>query len=162
MYNLFSFIVQLLLFLAQFVQCCTQGARQTSLRSCSCAQPGLLVLYASTRAQAQQNHADYIIAELRAPSPSAGAPALPAGAPARLPSAPALAETVVGCWDRIASSCLSIFELLLPVQLAAVQRWCRAPALAAAPTSWLQHQPEPNRAAGSRKELCPIRGGWCS
>jgi hypothetical protein len=30
------------------------------------------------------------------------------------------AETVVGCWDRIASSCLSIFELLLPVQLAAV------------------------------------------
>ena len=42
MYHLFSFIVQLLLFLAQFVQrCtqyCTQGARPPSLRRCSCAQ----------------------------------------------------------------------------------------------------------------------------
>ena len=36
------------------------------------------------------------------------------------PRSHAGAETVVGCWDRIASSCLSIFELLLPVQLAAV------------------------------------------
>ena len=94
MYNLFSFIVQLRLFLAQFVQCCTlyctQGARPPSLRRCSCAQPGLLVLYASTRAQVHHHHADYIIAVRRAPSPRAGAPALPAGAPARQPSAPAL------------------------------------------------------------------------
>jgi len=36
------------------------------------------------------------------------------------PRSHAGAETVVGCWDRIASSCLSIFELLLPIQLAAV------------------------------------------
>ena len=77
MYNLFSFIVQLRLFLAQFVQCCTlyctQGARPPSLRRCSCAQPGLLVLYASTRAQVHHHHADYIIAVRRAPSPRAGA-----------------------------------------------------------------------------------------
>ena len=63
MYNLFSFIVQLLLFLAQFVQCCTQyctqGARPPSLCRCSCAQQGLLVLYASTRAQVHHHHADY-------------------------------------------------------------------------------------------------------
>ena len=89
MYNLFSFIVQLRLFLAQFVQCCTlyctQGARPPSLRRCSCAQPGLLVLYASTRAQVHHHHADYIIAVRRAPSPRAGAlgaPSWSAGAPA--------------------------------------------------------------------------------
>ena len=94
MYNLFSFIVQLLLFLAQFVQCCTQyctqGAPPPSLCRCSCAQPGLLVLYASTRAQVHHHHADYIIAVRRARQ--APAPALPAGAPARPPSAPALAR----------------------------------------------------------------------
>ena len=86
MYNLFSFIVQLLLFLANFVQCCTQYCtqeqRQPSLRSCSCAQQGLLVLYASTRAQVHHHHADYIIAVRRAPSPRSGAPSWSAGAPA--------------------------------------------------------------------------------
>ena len=85
-YNLFSFIVQLLLFLAQFVQCCTQyctqGARLPSLCRCSCAQQGLLVLNASTHAQAHHIHAGYIIAVLRAPSPRAGAPSRSAGAPA--------------------------------------------------------------------------------
>ena len=74
------------------------------------------------------------------------------------PRSHAGAETVVGCWDRIAF--LSIFALLLPVQLPRqlCQRWCRSPALAAAPASWLQHQPS---RSGSSKELCPIRGGWC-
>ena len=68
MYNLFSLIVQLLLFLAQFVQCCTQyctqGARLPSLRRCSGAQPGLLVLFASTRAKAHHN-------PIHAPGPGA-------------------------------------------------------------------------------------------
>ena len=70
----------------------------------------------------------------------------------------ACTETGVGCWDRIAS--LSIFALLLPIQLPRqlCQRWCRSPALEAAPASWLQHQPS---RSGSSKELCPIRGGWC-
>ena len=151
MYNLFSFIVQLRLFLAQFVQCCTlyctQGARPPSLRRCSCAQPGLLVLYASTRAQVHHHHADYIIAVRRAPSPRLVHLRLQA-----------CTETGVGCWDRIAS--LSIFALLLPIQLPRqlCQRWCRSPALEAAPASWLQHQPS---RSGSSKELCPIRGGWC-
>ncbi len=94
MYNLFSFIIQLLLFLAQFVQYCTrhctQGARQPSLHRCSCSQQGLLMLYASTHAQEHHHHADYSIAVLSVPSPRAGAPTLPAGAQARPPSAPAL------------------------------------------------------------------------
>ena len=100
MYNLFSFIVQLRLFLAQFVQCCTlyctQGARPPSLRRCSCAQPGLLVLYASTRAQVHHHHADYIIAVRRAPSP-------------RPPSAPALARLHRNRGGVLGQNCFFIY-----------------------------------------------------
>ena len=67
------------------------------------------MLYASTRAQAHHNHADYIIAVRRAPSPSAGAPALPAGAPARPPSAPALTRRRRNSGGVLGQNCFFIY-----------------------------------------------------
>ena len=89
-------------------------ARLPSLPRCACAQQGLLVLYASTRAQAHHNHADYIIAVRRAPNPSAGAPALPAGAPAwaRPPSAPALTRRRRNSGGVLGQNCFKLFIYL--------------------------------------------------
>ena len=56
------------------------------------------------------NHADYIIAVLRAPSPRAGAPALPAGAPTRPPSAPAITRQRRNSGGVLGQNCFFIYR----------------------------------------------------
>ena len=179
MYNIFSFIVQQLFFVAQFVQCytqyCTQGlrARQPSLSSCSCAQPGLLVLYASTRAQAHHHHADYIIAVRRAPSPRPGAPALPAGAPACEPSAPALTLRSRNRGGVLGQNCFFIYLWTAasgPADKAAVPAMLQIASSGGSSgsctsrLSWLEDHPPisrlalrscvPSAGAGANEQLC--------